>query len=331
MGTPVAIPTNVTNANTQAPINGLVAANFDGLIAAPNQTGQPVTALGNGDYILAFDGSQTSLITCNVNEYAPDTLLWTNQASLDFSIQPQSAPGNFFVRLTSLTPTGKLFAPATVFISFQFSGSGFTSPLATASTNWGDGTVDDVTNLAGDAGIAAHHEYIIPGSYVITYSGALQNGSAASGTVQVSILASPISGIPVSAIQNISATSWTNRVDIFTQGVDPAALYDAFGNGAAPWTWENLGGILVGPPAAVSWGPNRIDIFTQGTDNALYHTYGNGAAPWTWERIGGILTGPPSVVSWGPNRIDIFTRGRRAADGGVVGTQPHRYIHAGCG
>jgi hypothetical protein len=73
--------------------------------------------------------------------------------------------------------------------------------------------------------------------------------------------------------------------------------------------WESLGGIIVSPPQAVSWGPNRLDIFALGTDQAVWHRWWDGANWGGWESLGGILTSPPSVVSWGPNRLDIFALG----------------------
>jgi hypothetical protein len=49
------------------------------------------------------------------------------------------------------------------------------------------------------------------------------------------------------------------------------------------------------PPAAVSWGSNRLDIFGLGTDGAMYHKAWDGSRwhPSTldWERLGGVFLG----------------------------------------
>ncbi len=85
--------------------------------------------------------------------------------------------------------------------------------------------------------------------------------------------------------------------------------------------WESLGGKLVGEPAAVSWGPNRVDVFARGVDNRLWHQwYDNG---WKgWESLGGTLTSAPAVASWGAGRLDVFARG---SSGELV----HRYYDHG--
>ena len=64
---------------------------------------------------------------------------------------------------------------------------------------------------------------------------------------------------------------------------------------------------VVGAPAAVSWGEQRIDVFACGSDNGIYHKWFDGN--WhPWERIG---DGTPdlTVSSWGVGRLDVFFRG----------------------
>jgi hypothetical protein len=43
-----------------------------------------------------------------------------------------------------------------------------------------------------------------------------------------------------------------------------------------PWEW--LGGTFIHPPAAVSWGADRLDIFGPGQDGSMFHKAWNGAA-----------------------------------------------------
>jgi Papain-like cysteine protease AvrRpt2/Repeat of unknown function (DUF346) len=73
--------------------------------------------------------------------------------------------------------------------------------------------------------------------------------------------------------------------------------------------WESLGGVLLSPPPAVCWGPDRIDAFAVGTDNALWHRWWDGASWGGWDSLGGILTSTPESVCWGPDRIDVFAKG----------------------
>jgi Repeat of unknown function (DUF346) len=79
--------------------------------------------------------------------------------------------------------------------------------------------------------------------------------------------------------------------------------------------WEPLGGVFNSPPAAVSWGENRLDIFGLGTDNRMYHKAWNGS-DWDprslehWDPLSGIYNSQPAVVSWDKNRLDIFCLGQ---------------------
>jgi hypothetical protein len=83
---------------------------------------------------------------------------------------------------------------------------------------------------------------------------------------------------------------------------------------AASWGgWESLGGLLISPPEAVSWGPNRLDVFAVGTDHALWHRWWDGSSWGGWESLGGILESPPEAVSWSANRLDIFAMGTDSA------------------
>jgi hypothetical protein len=73
----------------------------------------------------------------------------------------------------------------------------------------------------------------------------------------------------------------------------------------------SLGGVLIGGPAAASWGDGRVDVFVRGTDDGIYHNFFNGSAwsgyirfpaPWATNE-------EPAAVSWGPERIDVALRG----------------------
>ena len=57
--------------------------------------------------------------------------------------------------------------------------------------------------------------------------------------------------------------------------------------GPSQTDWESLGGTFNGPPAAVSWGPNRLDIFGLGVDNVVRHNWSQDGTNWGgWEPLG---------------------------------------------
>ena len=53
-------------------------------------------------------------------------------------------------------------------------------------------------------------------------------------------------------------------------------LYNIYWDGTAWHEWHGMGGDLVGPPAASSYGPGRIDVFANGRDGALWHIWWDG-------------------------------------------------------
>jgi hypothetical protein len=86
-------------------------------------------------------------------------------------------------------------------------------------------------------------------------------------------------------------------------------MWHKWWNGAAWSGWEDLGGVIDGAPAAVSWGPNRIDCFARGMNNHMWHKWWNGAAWSGWEDLGGVITAGPAAASWTVNRLDCFVKG----------------------
>jgi hypothetical protein len=99
-------------------------------------------------------------------------------------------------------------------------------------------------------------------------------------------------------------------LDVFVQGTDNALWHWTNWGGAS--LWENVGGKLAAPPAAVSWGGNRMDLLVQGIDAILYHAWTSVTAAtggWSWEGVGGQIMGSPAGVAWGANRLDALVRG----------------------
>ncbi|KAJ6499817.1 hypothetical protein DFH09DRAFT_1289897 [Mycena vulgaris] len=122
-----------------------------------------------------------------------------------------------------------------------------------------------------------------------------------------------------------SVVSWgLDRIDIFTEGMDSVTYHKwwdgkQWGPSGPTGPYESMGGILVGRPKAVCWGPNRIDLFGIGLNSALYHKWWDGTQ-WgpsgpagCWEHISGIFRGTPEVVSWSQGRLDVFVIGLDSA------------------
>ncbi len=80
-------------------------------------------------------------------------------------------------------------------------------------------------------------------------------------------------------------------------------------NGSTWSDWQNLGGNLASPPAAVSWGNNRVDVFAVWGDRTLRHTWWDGTLWNEWESLGGDYAEEPAVATWGPGRLDVFVLG----------------------
>ena len=118
--------------------------------------------------------------------------------------------------------------------------------------------------------------------------------------------------------------SWgPNRIDVFGLGSDLRMFHRAWENGV--WVnagWEFIGAppgeVFDSPPAAISWGVNRLDIVALGSDHLMYHKAWNpGWSPSQvdWEPLGGPDGGfncTPVITSWDANRLDIACVG---ADG----------------
>ena len=90
-----------------------------------------------------------------------------------------------------------------------------------------------------------------------------------------------------------------------------SACWHKWWDGNAWGGWESLGGLLISPPTAVCWGPNRIDLFGVGEDSACWHKWWDGKEWGGWESLGGIIVSQPAAVSWAANRLDVFANGTR--------------------
>jgi len=75
---------------------------------------------------------------------------------------------------------------------------------------------------------------------------------------------------------------------------------------------------LTGPPAACSWGPERIDVFARGSSGDVLHKWWDGKAWSPFVSLGMPVTadaepaplpstGAIAACSWGVDRLDVFT------------------------
>lgn len=104
----------------------------------------------------------------------------------------------------------------------------------------------------------------------------------------------------------IPVTVNTNQMKVFLRGADGACWHDDF-NGSSWAGLQTLFGTIIGEPAAVSWGPNRVDVFVRGTDNGLYQKFWAGSGDFAgWFPLGGSLSSDPVAVSTAVNFIDVL-------------------------
>ena len=145
--------------------------------------------------------------------------------------------------------------------------------------------------------------------------------------------------VPLSA--GLGACSCGNkRLAVFARGISGDLLLK-FWDGKAWSAFTSLGSPqqpdaiypavtvpvpLTGPPAACSWGANRIDVFARGAHGELLHRSWDGK-DWSsfdslWMPQAGTgsdarsipFTGMVSACTWGEARLDVFAR---AADGNI--------------
>ena len=88
-------------------------------------------------------------------------------------------------------------------------------------------------------------------------------------------------------------------------------LYTAMNSYAGWASWEPLGGVAVGNPAAIRNADGRTEVFVRGADLALWHnvqTTGNSS--WSgWTSLGGYLLTDPVAAVNGAGSLEIFAQG----------------------
>ena len=110
------------------------------------------------------------------------------------------------------------------------------------------------------------------------------------------------------------------RIDVFAQGANHSMYHKSYDDqngwlpGPGTTSWESpVPGQFYSPPAAASWGNQRVDVFALGQNLSMYHVGFTGSA-WlpsqaAWENLGGGFFSKPAVVSRNPNSLDVFAVG----------------------
>lgn len=119
-----------------------------------------------------------------------------------------------------------------------------------------------------------------------------------------------LGGTPLMGRPAAVAPSWpVSRVDVFYTGPTRNLLH-RWSERLGPWSdEEDLGGDVVGDPAAVSWGANHIDVYYRHISGVMLHRWWTGSGWSAAEGVGPPPSGStwsPAVAAWGPNRIDLF-------------------------
>ena len=103
-----------------------------------------------------------------------------------------------------------------------------------------------------------------------------------------------------------AAVSWSsNRIDVAARVEGGTVGHWATANGGASWTYDNIGGNIVGAPDVSSRGPFTVYFFGRNSENQLVTK--NYAGLWsTWETVpvGSLFSGP-GAVSWNSERTDV--------------------------
>jgi hypothetical protein len=111
------------------------------------------------------------------------------------------------------------------------------------------------------------------------------------------------------AASGVATASWGfGRLDMIYAGANGQVQHRYWDAGWSP-SEVSVGGAIIGDPAAVSWGSQRIDVFARNkADNQLWHAFYSQGAWRGSELLGGNLASSPTVASIAPGRLDVFWR-----------------------
>ena len=127
-------------------------------------------------------------------------------------------------------------------------------------------------------------------------------------------------------------THWGTQEHIFATGTDGLIYHKSvIGTTWTPskTTWEKLGGVIYGPPAAVALGTNNVELYGMGTTGEFFHKTltSTGWVPSTtgWTVVpGGVFNSPPALGTTGSGGIVVVGAG--AGDGLYYAATPPNYV-----
>ena len=119
--------------------------------------------------------------------------------------------------------------------------------------------------------------------------------------------------------QGAKGAALTAQLTVFGLGTDSAMYYRTKRGRVWLADWQSLGGVFVGPPAVVSWGPNRLDVFGVGTDAAMHHRSYAGGWDAGWTSLWGQFTSPPAVAGAGAEQTGCVRSRRGLRDVSRIG------------
>ena len=116
-------------------------------------------------------------------------------------------------------------------------------------------------------------------------------------------------------------TAQGKSLDVFARDADGSLVQRTWRRGGAHrgWSrWQDLGGEITAPPAAVWRSDEVLDVFVRGSTGLLYETSSESRGAWsTWLNLGGTVMSGPAVASRVTGQEDLFVRGNK----GDVGTR----------
>lgn len=154
-------------------------------------------------------------------------------------------------------------------------------------------------SLLRKAGVAAAS--LAAGIFGAVAIPAAANQSASSAALQVATNQAARSTVAL-------AIDSTGAGFAFYRGQNDAVYMRTFRNGIWSSSQVNLGGKIIGAPAATIAGTNKVVVATRGTGSVLWlRTRTNGV--WgSWRSWGGKMSSSPAITGTSSGRIDVFTR-----------------------
>lgn len=104
-------------------------------------------------------------------------------------------------------------------------------------------------------------------------------------------------GAPALVGSSPSMVSSAGKLEVVFReaGATSTIHHGTFANGA--WSFQVVGGVVLGNPSLVSWAPGRLDIVVRGTGNGLFHASRSPGLGWSgYSSLGGVTMSSPAIV-----------------------------------